>query len=108
MAACRAEAEGMWQKRQAQALVIRAADRRRLAVCRVPHRARGGQGAGVKQRKKNNPRPNHFRRGFFVSKLFLFCEVLLFAVGGDAADKLQWQRLIQRKLHRAAAELVCA
>ena len=40
--------------------------------------------------------------------LLLFREVLLFAVGGDAPHQIQRQRLIQRKLHRAFAEFVCA
>lgn len=40
--------------------------------------------------------------------LLLFREVLLFSIGGDAAHELQRQGLIQRELHRAFAELVCA
>ena len=37
-------------------------------------------------------------------RLFLFCEVLRLAIGGDAAHQLQRQGLIQRELHRALAE----
>ena len=50
-----------------------------------------------------------FYTGFMTrSALFLLREVLLFSISRDAAHEIQRQRLIQRELHRAFAEFVCA